>query len=77
MHDYAKWNMYIEYNRYDVLSEREIFKRLEPYKIPDIERRLYVLDQQINDAGIMIDLELANSAIYVDNIYAEELTDQA
>lgn len=77
MHDYAKWNMYIEYNRYDVLSEREIFKCLEPYKIPDIERRLYVLDQQINDAGIMIDLELANSAIYVDNIYTEELTDQA
>ena len=77
MHDYAKWNMYIEYNRYDVLSEREIFKCLEPYKIPDIERRLYALDQQINDAGIMIDLELANSAIYVDNIYTEELTDQA
>lgn len=77
MHDYAKWNMYIEYNRYDVLSEREIFKRLEPYKIPDIERRLYALDQQINDAGIMIDLELANSAIYVDSIYTEELTDQA
>lgn len=77
MHDYAKWNMYIEYNRYDVLSEREIFKCLEPYKIPDIERRLYVLDQQINDAGILVDVDLAKAAIYVDTKYTEELMEQA
>lgn len=72
-----KWNMYKEYNKYDVLSEREIFYKLEKYVIPDIERRIYILDQNINDRGILIDLELAESAIVVDNIYTEILLSNA
>lgn len=68
-HAPEKWEMYKEYNRYDVLSEREIFKKLEAYTIPDIERRMYVLDQNINDRGILVDVELAESAIAVDNAY--------
>ena len=73
----AKWEMYKEYNRYDVLSEREIYRKLECYVIPDVERRLYVLDQHINDYGIMIDTELAASAIAVDTKYTAELTEKA
>ena len=73
----VKWEMYKEYNRYDVLSEREIYRKLQHYVIPDIERRLYVLDQQINDYGIMIDTELAASAIAVDTAYTSELTKKA
>lgn len=72
-----KWNMYKEYNKYDVLSEREIFYKLEKYVIPDIERRIYILDQNINDRGILIDLELAESATAVDNIYTEILLSNA
>lgn len=73
-HAPTKWEMYKEYNMYDVLAEREIYKRLEQYEIPDIERKLYVIDQMINDAGIEVDLELAKSAIYVNTEYTEELT---
>ena len=72
-----KWAMYKEYNIYDVLSEREIYRKLEVYEIPDIERQLYVVDQRINDRGIMIDRQLAESAIYVDNTYSEYLINQA
>ena len=72
-----KWEMYKEYNMYDVLAEREIFKRLEAYIIPDIERRMYVLDQNINDRGILVDMELAQSAIAVDNEYTILLTNRA
>lgn len=72
-----KWAMYKEYNLYDVLAEREIYRKLEKYEIPDIERQLYVVDQRINDRGVMIDRELAESAIYVDNAYSEYLTKQA
>ena len=72
-----KWAMYKEYNIYDVLSEREIYRKLEAYEIPDIERQLYVVDQRINDRGIMIDRQLAESAIYVDNTYSEYLINQA
>lgn len=76
-HAILKWGMYIEYNKYDVLAEREIYHRLEQYEIPDIERRLYVLDQNINDRGVMIDRELAESCIYVDETYKEVIMAEA
>lgn len=76
-HAIEKWEMYKEYNRYDVLSEREIYHRLENYEIPDVERKLYALDQRINDRGILVDLELAKAAIDIDNEYTEELTQRA
>lgn len=76
-HAHEKWEMYKEYNKYDVLAEREIFYRLEPYIIPKIERKMYVLDQNINDRGILVDMELAESAIAVDNIYTSMLTQRA
>ena len=72
-----KWEMYKEYNVYDVLAEREIYKRLEQYEIPEIERKLYVLDQRINDQGILVDKELAQAAIDVDNIYSDMLSEKA
>lgn len=76
-HAPEKWEMYKEYNKYDVLAEREIFKRLEAHIIPDIERKMYVLDQNINDRGILVDMELAESAIAVDNTYTSILTQHA
>lgn len=76
-HAPEKWEMYKEYNRYDVLAEREIFNTLKCYTIPDIERKMYVLDQDINDRGILIDMELAKSAIAVDDIYTSMLTGRA
>lgn len=72
-----KWEMYIEYNKYDVLSEREIYRLLEKYSIPEFERSLYILDQNINDRGILIDTELAESAIYVDEKYTEMLMNES
>lgn len=72
-HAPEKWDMYKEYNMYDVLAEREIHHRLEKYEIPEFERNLYVLDQNINDRGILVDKELAESAIFVDTNYTEML----
>ena len=76
-HAPEKWEMYKEYNKYDVLAEREIFNSLKAYIIPDIERKMYVLDQNINDRGILVDMELAKSAIDVDNTYTSMLTQHA
>lgn len=72
-----KWEMYKEYNKYDVLSEREIDKKLRQYTIPEFERQMYILDQTINDRGILVDMELAQSAIAVDGIYTEMLLNQS
>lgn len=72
-----KWEMYKEYNKYDVLSEREIYNKLLKYDIPEFERSMYILDQTINDRGILVDMELAQSAIAVDGIYTELLLKQS
>ncbi len=72
-----KWELYKEYNKYDVLSEREIYRRLEKYEIPEFERSLYILDQTINDRGILIDTELAESAIAVDAEYTKMLMQES
>lgn len=77
MHAPEKWEMYKEYNKYDVLAEREIYNKLSGYEIPEIERRLYILDQNINDRGILVDIELAKAAISVDNEYTELLIKRA
>lgn len=72
-----KWEMYKTYNKYDVLSEREIYYRLSKYSIPQFERSLYILDQHINDRGILVDKELAESAIAVDEQYTQMLMDES
>lgn len=72
-----KWAKYIEYNVYDVLAEREIDSRLKKYKITDTERQNYVLDQRINDRGVLIDLDLATAAVRVSQEHSERLTKRA
>ena len=72
-----KWEMYKTYDKYDVLSEREIYYRLSKYSIPPFERSLYILDQHINDRGILVDKELAESAIAVDEQYTQMLMDES
>lgn len=76
-HNPEKWEMYKEYNIYDVLAEREIYKLLEKYDMPEQEYDLYELDQEINDRGILVDRELAEGCIAVDNIYSAEILQQA
>lgn len=71
-----KWELYKEYNLYDVEAEREIYFRLEQYEWPESERKLYQLDQKINDNGILVDLELAKAAIDVDTTFTEQVTNQ-
>lgn len=76
-HAPEQWEMYKEYNKFDVLAEREIYYILEKYEIPPFEREMYVLDQSINDRGILIDMELAKSAIAIDAEYTEALLEQS
>lgn len=64
---------FIDYLRYDVLSEREAYHRLEYCGFPESEREVYALDQYINDAGIKIDTELATNAEKINNEFCDGL----
>lgn len=76
-HDPAKWKLFVEYNRQDVVSEMEILKKLSSYEIPEQERYLWIIDQVINMHGVRIDMELVNGALAIDSQTAAELTEQA
>ena len=75
-HDLEKWEQYKMYNNFDVRAEREIVRRLEAYDIPEWEQRLWELDQEINDRGILIDLNMAANAISIDEGYKATLTQE-
>lgn len=62
----SDWENFKLYCINDVVSEREIYNRLKSLTIPDWERRNYVLDQEMNDRGVLIDLPFARNAIAFD-----------
>jgi DNA polymerase len=76
-HDPEKWERFKEYCKQDVEAERTIDNRLARYKIPETERLNYILDQKINDRGVLIDTVLASNAVDFDNLNVTELTARA
>lgn len=76
-HDPERWQQYVEYNRQDVVVEREVRTRLEKFPMPDREWRLWALDQKINDFGISVDRNLIQQAIVCSDLYTERLLIEA
>lgn len=72
-----KWALFKEYCKRDVDVERQIAKKLDMYPISESEHRLYVLDQRINDRGVLVDLSLAQQAIKINSIQTAVATEQA
>lgn len=75
-HDPEKWDEFKLYCINDVEAEREIDHRLEHYTIPDFERINYIIDQEINDAGVLIDLKMAQNAVDIDNRFGDGVTER-
>lgn len=76
-HDTDKWELFIEYNRQDVVAERTIRKRLLRWGPDSLEHRFWCLDARINERGMRVDRELVHNAIAMDARYKTELTEQA
>ena len=68
-----KWELFKQYNLRDVETEMEIQKRLSRFPVPDFIWEEYIIDQQINDRGVLVDMELVRQAIYMDARSREEL----
>ena len=60
------WENFKQYCINDVVSEREIYRKLQSITIPDWEKKNYILDQEMNDRGVLIDLPFARNAIAFD-----------
>ena len=76
-HDINKWETFKKYCMRDVDVERQIADKLKMYPISDEEHRLYVLDQIINDRGVLVDCELAKQAVKLNSIQSAVAVEQA
>ena len=63
---YKKWSLFKSYNKRDVEVEMAIQKRLSKYPVPDFIWEEYHLDQEINDRGIALDMDVVENAITFD-----------
>ena len=71
-HAPEKWERFKQYAAVDIVAMREAHKRLGRYPVTDFERRVWALDARINERGVMVDTELAASAIAVDEAFTAE-----
>lgn len=68
-----KWLTFKKYNIRDVEAEMSIQTRLAKYPVPDSVWDEYHLDQEINDRGVALDMELVQQAIQMDGRSRTEL----
>ena len=73
-HDREKWERFKAYNLRDVEAEMQIQQRLSRYPVPDFVWEEYRQDQEINDRGIGVDMEMVRNAIAVDGRSKAELS---
>ena len=72
-HAPEKWADFIKYCQRDTETERAIYKRLSRFPVSDFERRLEALDARSNERGVLVDIELAEAAVYVDEAVKTDL----
>ena len=70
------WDLFIKYNKRDVEAELAIKNRLSKFPVPEFVWDEYHIDQRINDRGIMIDEDLAISAIKIDEHMKDKLSNE-
>lgn len=76
-HDPIKWDLFMEYNRQDVVTEYEILQRLNLYPMPEDEERLWRMTTEMNTLGVRVDATLIEGALTIHGQSAQELTDEA
>ena len=76
--DLLRWDTFVEYNRRDVESEREIYNRLMAMGgVTPEEWHNWCVDQRINDRGIRIDMQLVRNVLGYGEDHSAALIDEA
>ena len=76
-HDPAKWELFKEYCKQDVVTEMEIDKRLSAFPVPDFVQKQWETDLIINNRGVAVDMEFVRVALYLGESVRETLTAEA
>ena len=75
-HDIEKWKLFVSYNKRDVEVEMAIQGKLANFPVPDFVWEEYCLDQEINDRGIALDMDVVTNAISIDEHSRNHLTEK-
>ena len=75
-HDDNKWRTFKKYNKRDVEVEIAIQKKLANFPVPDFIWNEYWLDQEINDRGIAVDMDVVGNAILFDERSKSSLSEK-
>lgn len=75
--DPGKWELFVEYNRQDVVAEQAILQRLSLFPMPESEWELWRDDVRMNAYGVRVDTELIRNALEIDRESAEALIREA
>lgn len=76
-HEPEKWELFKEYCRQDVVTEREIYRRLSAFPVPDFVQRQWETDLTINARGVAVDQELVEGALWCADTVTNKLRDEA
>ena len=76
-HAPKKWELFKEYNKQDVVTEREILQRLDQFPMPEEEEKLWRMDVRMNAYGVRVDESLIRGAMSIDRMCREELMAEA
>lgn len=76
-HDPDKWAAYIAYNKQDVVTEMECYRRLSAFPVPEEVERQWQIDIRMNAAGVGIDRELVDGALTIDEENKKVLLEEA
>ena len=72
-----KWELFKEYNIQDVATEQTILKKLREFRPDESEQALWSLDQDINDRGVLLDVDMAEKIVSFDTKRSEELLQES
>lgn len=76
-HDPAKWALFKEYNRQDVVTEMEIDRRLSAFPVPAFVQKQWETDLMMNARGVAADMEMVSGALVIGATVKSQLMAEA
>lgn len=76
-HDPDKWAAYIAYNKQDVVTEMECYRRLSAFPVPEDVEKQWQVDIRMNATGVGVDRELVDGALAIDEENKKALLEEA
>lgn len=76
-HSPERWKLFKEYNAQDVHTEQTILDLLRKFRPDAKEQKLWTLDQEINDRGVLLDVDMAEKVVRYSTKRTDELMREA